>query len=148
MFLVLYLPKMPRVKKIKGIQKCRQTFYSMSYPGLPTDIKSHLWRTVCCPTFLYGMEAFSLSKIQFKNIESTQGSLIKQSLGLSKYSHHSKLLTAVNVSRCVEIINNCGINLWRRIFKVDPPLRIIYFVNLLPDISDMVMYFLKLWQLT
>ena len=66
----------------------------MSYPGLRTDIKSHLWKTVCCPTLLNGMEVVSLSKIQFKN-----------------------------VSRCVEIINNCRINLWRRIFKVDAPLR-------------------------
>ena len=112
----------------KIIQKCRQAFYSMSssgmsYPGLPTGIKSHLWKTVCCPTLLYGMEAVSLSKIQFKNIESTQGSLIKQSLGLSKYSHYSKILKAVNVSRCVETINNCRIKLWRRIFKVDSPLR-------------------------
>ena len=79
----------------KIIQKCRQAFYSvsssgMSFPGLPTGIKSHLWKTVCCPTLLYGMETVSLSKIKFKNIESTQGSLIKQSLGLSKYSHHSK----------------------------------------------------------
>ena len=44
----------------KRIQKCRQAFYSMSssgmsYLGLPTDIKSHLWKTVCCPTLLYGM---------------------------------------------------------------------------------------------
>ena len=94
----------------------------MTYPGLPTDIKSHLWRTACCPALLYGMEAVSLSKIQLKNIESTQGYSIKQSLGLSKYSHHSKILTAVNVSWCVETINNCRINLWRRIFKVDSPL--------------------------
>ena len=112
----------------KRIQKCRQAFYSMSssgmsYPGLPTDMKSHLWKTVCCPTLLYGMEAVSLSKIAFKNIESTQGSLIKQSLGLSRCSRHSKILTALNVSRCVETINNCRINLWRRIFKVDSPLR-------------------------
>ena len=112
----------------KRIQKCRQAFYSMSssgmsYPGLPTGIKSHLWKTVCCPTLLCGIESVSLSKIQFKNIESTQGSLIKQSLGLSKYSHHSKILKAVNVSRCVETINNCRINLLKRIFKVDSPLR-------------------------
>ena len=69
------------------------------------------------------MEAVSLSKIPFKNNESTQSSLIKQSLGLRKYSHHSKILTAVNVSRCVGTIINCRINLWRRIFKVNSPLR-------------------------
>ena len=39
----------------KRKHECRQAFYSMSssgmsYQGLPTDIKSHLWRTVCCPT--------------------------------------------------------------------------------------------------
>ena len=128
----------------KRIQKCRQAFHSMrfsgtSYPGLPTDIKSHLWKTVCCPTLLYGMEAVSLSKIAFKNIESTQGSLIKQ-------SHHSNILTALNVSRCVETINNCRINLWRRIFKVDSPLRNLccYFAAQYIEHGDVFLYFLKL----
>ena len=48
--------------------------------------------------------------------------LIKQTLGLSKYSYHSKILTALNVSQCIETINNCRINLWRMIFKVYSPL--------------------------
>ena len=64
-----------------------------------------MWKAVCCLTLLFGMETVSLSKIALKNIESTQGSLIKQSLGLIKYSHHSKILTALNVSRCVETVN-------------------------------------------
>ena len=39
----------------KRIQKCGQAFYSMSssgmsYSGLPTDIKSHLWKTFCSVT--------------------------------------------------------------------------------------------------
>ena len=70
----------------KIIQKCTQAFYSVSssgrsYPGLPTDIKSHLWKTVCCPTLLYGMEAVSLSKIACKNIESTQNSKLIKGTG-------------------------------------------------------------------
>ena len=49
----------------KRIQKCRQAFYSMSfsgmsYPGLPTDIKSHLWKTVCCPPLRRHGSCFSV----------------------------------------------------------------------------------------
>ena len=42
---------------------------------------------------------------------------------VSLYSHHSKILTALSVSRCVETINNCRINVWRRMSKIDSPLR-------------------------
>ena len=50
------------------------------------------------------MEAVSRSKISIKNFESTQGLLIKQALGLSKYSHHSNILTALNISQCLKTI--------------------------------------------
>ena len=85
----------------------------------------YLLFVVRCPTLFYGMKAVHLSQIALKNIESTQGSLTIQALVLSKYSLHSRSLTTLNVPRCLETINNCRINLWGRIFKVDSQLRIL-----------------------
>ena len=48
---------------------------------------------------------------------------MKRSLGLCKYSHHSKLLEALNIQKVSDAINNMTISLWKRIFNVDSPVR-------------------------
>ena len=68
----------------KRINKCRQAYYSldntgMPYPGLPIDIKMYLYKSVCLPTLLFGMEIMFLSDKLIKKLESFQGSLMKRS---------------------------------------------------------------------
>ena len=53
-----------------------------------------------------------LSDKLIKKLESFQGSLMKRSLGLSKFSHHSKLLEALNIPKVSDLINNMTISLW------------------------------------
>ena len=48
---------------------------------------------------------------------------MKRSLGLSKFSHHSKLPEALNIPKVSDSINNMTISLWKRIFDVDSPAR-------------------------
>ena len=48
---------------------------------------------------------------------------MKRSLGLSKFSHHSKLLEALNIPKVSDSINNMTVSLWKRIFNVDSPVR-------------------------
>ena len=48
---------------------------------------------------------------------------MKLSLGLSKFSHHSKLLEALNIQKVSNSINNKTIFLWKLIFNVDSPVR-------------------------
>ena len=48
---------------------------------------------------------------------------MKRSLGLSRFSHHSKLLEALNIPKVSDLINNMTISLWRIIFNVDSPVR-------------------------
>ena len=71
----------------KRINKCRQAYYSldntgMPYPGLPIDIKMYLYKSVCLPTLLFGMEIMFLLDKLIKKLESFQGSLMKRSLGV------------------------------------------------------------------
>ena len=44
------------------IQKCKRSMYSintigMAYPGLNTLSKTHLYKTICKPTLMYGIES-------------------------------------------------------------------------------------------
>ena len=53
-------------------------------------------------------------------MESIQGRLIKQCLGLSKRSHNSAVLKA---DKAQNIVNRNVLNLYHRIFKIDSPAR-------------------------
>ena len=67
----------------------------------------------------------SNSKDQYRRMESIQGRLIKQCLGLSKRSHNSAVLKALNIDKVQNIVNRNMLNLYHRrpIFKIDSPAR-------------------------
>ncbi|KAK2177247.1 hypothetical protein NP493_610g00002 [Ridgeia piscesae] len=54
-----------------------------------------------------------------RRLESVQGRLINQSLGLSKLSHNTTLLKALNIEKIEDIVNRNVLSLYNRIFKVD-----------------------------
>ena len=56
-------------------------------------------------------------------MESTQGRLIKQCLGLSKSSHNTAMLKALD--KVQNIVNRNVLNLYDRIFKIESPARSI-----------------------
>ncbi|KAK2186251.1 hypothetical protein NP493_207g00021 [Ridgeia piscesae] len=58
-----------------------------------------------------------------RRLESVQGRLIKQSLGLSKLSHNTALLKALNIEKIEDIVNRNVLSLYNRIFKVESPAR-------------------------
>ena len=78
---------------------------------------------ICQPVLTYGMECMSNSKDQFRRMESIQGRLIKQCLGLSKRSHNSAVLKALKIDKAQNIVNRNVLNLYHRIFKIDSPAR-------------------------
>ena len=56
-------------------------------------------------------------------LESVQGRLIKQSIGLSKLSQNTALLKALNIEKIEDIVNRNVLSLYNRIFKVESPAR-------------------------
>ena len=101
------------------VNKCRRSLYSLSqvgisYPGLNSSSKCHLYQTVCRPSLLYGMEAIHLHN-NVKKLESYQGSVIKHICGLSKRSHHTNLVRAFGLDNISTIIGNRTINLYKHI---------------------------------
>ena len=112
------------------LNKCRQSFYGlnslgMSYPGAAPEVQAHLYKSICQPVLTYGMECMSYSKDQFRRMESTQGRLIKQCLGLSKSSHNTAMLKALNIDKVQNIVNRNVLNLYHRIFRIESPARSI-----------------------
>ena len=109
-------------------QKCRQSMYSlnsigMCYPGLNTASKTYLYKSICFPTLIYGLNSINISNKCIQQLESTQGGIIKQACGLSKQSHHSKLLRALNIDNVKTCINNSTLSLYNRICSVVSPTR-------------------------
>jgi hypothetical protein len=110
----------------KRTSVCRRSMfrlspYGMSYPGLHASVKSYLWKSIGAPTLLYGTDCIPLSSNNVKDLVSTQGSIVKNVLGLSKRSHHSNLLHALNADKVDNLIVRNTLNFYNRIFKVDSP---------------------------
>ena len=117
------------------LKKCRQSFYSlnslgMSYPGADQEVQAHLYKSICQPVLTYGMECMRNYKDQFRRMESTQGHLIKHCMGLSKRSHNSAVLKALNIDKVQNIVNRNVLNLYHRIFKIGIPARSLMHVLL------------------
>ena len=109
------------------ISACRRAIYrmsscGMSYPGLHANVKSYLWKSVGAPTLLYGSECIPMSSNNIKDISSTQGTIIKNVMGISKRSHHTNLLQALGIDKADNIVIQNSINFYNRLFKVDSPL--------------------------
>ena len=105
------------------IKSCRRATYGlqsvgMSYPGLNSEAKAHLWRTICCPTLVYGMDTIPMSIYSQKRLDTTQGCTLKHVLGIPKRNHHSQLLEALDIHKVKTIIENRTVALYNRIFKL------------------------------
>ena len=97
------------------ILKCRKSYFSlnnvgMPYPGLPVDLKH------CRPILTVGLETVYLNRAMYGKLESLQGTIVKAFLGLNRYSHHAKLLTALDILPIEESIKSMSISLMKRIF--------------------------------
>ena len=91
----------------------------MLYPGATPEVQAYLYKCICQPT--YGLECMGSTAIQMRRLESAQGKLIKKSLGLSKLSHNTALLKALNIEKIDDIVNRNVLSLYNRIFKVESP---------------------------
>ena len=114
----------------KRIQSCRRAMYSLvsagcSYPGLSTDAKVYMWKTIGRSILTYNMETLSVNKSQLKKIESVQGTAIKRMLGIPIRNHHSNVLQSVNVNSLQNIIDNNILSLWYRIFNSESPTKLL-----------------------
>ena len=90
----------------------------MTYPGLSSDVKTYLWNKAGIPILVYGMTCLNLSKINFCDLESAQGSIFKHVFGINKRSHHSSPLKGLKMTKIDSHVNCETVSLTRRIFLV------------------------------
>ena len=110
------------------ILRCRKSYFSlnnvgMPYPGLPVDLKFHFWHTICRPILIFGLETVYLNRAMYIKLESLQGTIVKAFLGLSRYSHYSKLMTVLGILPIEESIKSrpMFVSLMKRLFLVNYP---------------------------
>jgi hypothetical protein len=109
-------------------QKCRNSSFSLSdvgmcYPGLASDTKAYLYKTICQPTLLYGLDYLPVSDGLIRKMDSTQGSIMKRVCGLAKRSHHSRLIRALGIENTTLMLTKITASLYYRIFQVNCPTR-------------------------
>ena len=112
----------------KRISSCRKSIFGlssvgMSYPGLSSDIKAHIWNSVGASTLLYGMDSIALDAKELKRLSVTATTLVKSVLGLPKRSHHSSVLSALNIPTVQNEVQYATVNLYQRIFREESPVR-------------------------
>ena len=112
----------------RRMKKCSCAFYSLgcaglAFPGISADVKSYLWKSVCVHSLTYGLDLMCISKASMAKLESKQGLLIKQAMGIGKRSHHSKLLEAMNILPVEHTVQNMTLSLFHRIMQCDCPAR-------------------------
>ena len=80
---------------------------------------------------MYGMDGIPISKTNIKKLDTIQGNLVKQAMGLSKRAHTTKLLLSLCIHRIPDVLNENIASLYNRIFKISTPLQDIttYFVS-------------------
>ena len=112
----------------RRINSSRRRIYSlanvgMSYPGLASGAKTHIWNSIGAPIMAYGMDCIPLNKGQLKQLKSAQASTIKRVMGIPQRSHHTSLLKALHIHSIEDIIAQNTKSLFHRIFKCDSPAR-------------------------
>jgi len=125
----------------KRVSACRRNIFryssvGMVYPGLGTNVKSYMWKTIGAPTLLYGMDSIHLSQRDIKQLNSAQGSIVKRVMGLNKRCHHSSLLQAMNIQTIEDKLKTSVSSLYNRIGQVSCPSRDLQSVLLAMYITD------------
>ena len=118
----------PDLHVSKRIVKARRSLYRYSgegvcYPGLASDTKAYVWTMVGVPTLTYGCDCINLSDSDLHKLESTQATVIKSLVGISKRSHSSAILQALNIPKVRNIIKHDVCSLLRRICIISSPVR-------------------------
>ena len=103
-----------------NISKARGAIYSIMGAGFhgktglnpPTLI--HLWKVYVLPILTYGLELFDLKEKTLVQLESFQGQILKQLLGLSKNTPYPAILMITGLAPIQAIVHIKSLNmLWR-----------------------------------
>ena len=101
------------------VEKC---FYALNALGCKVEQLSpytvaRLYKCYCLPILNYGLDNLKVSRACIKRLESRQGTLIKYALGMGKRSHHTALITALDIETISNLCNRVKICLVKHLGK-------------------------------
>ena len=87
---------------IKKFLKVNKSVFCLSFLGLkpktiPPELQSFIYKTYCLSQFTYGLETTVLNIETRKYLNTCQNNIIRQILGIHKFSHMSKILLALKI---------------------------------------------------
>ena len=116
-------------------KRARGAFYGLTPVGMLSNRlsaadKIYLWKTVVVPTLIFGCETAPLTPSDVECLDARQAACIKAALGLPRTSHHTALLTALNVSPIHESLRGSIFKCFRATFHSTHRLNQIYISGL------------------
>jgi hypothetical protein len=113
---------------LNKISAARRAFYKamsygVAYPGLASDVKASLWKSLVAPVMVYGAETIPVTAKLLKSMDTAQAKQVKQFMGLSSRSHNTNLLQALNITKASTLVTNALQSLLRRSLHADSPYR-------------------------
>ena len=101
------------------VEKC---FYALNALGCKIEQLSpytvaRLYKCYCLPILNYGLDNLKVSRACIKRLESRQGTLIKYAMGIGKRSHHTALITALDIEPIGKLCNRIKVCLAKHLSK-------------------------------
>ena len=86
------------------LNKVVKAFYSLhsigcGRNGLDAITQARVYKTYCQPIFTYGLEMLHIRKCKLNEYDSSQATLIKRAIGLSKFDRSTALLAALKIEK-------------------------------------------------
>jgi hypothetical protein len=118
-------------EKMKKVMKAFHSLrdFGCRSGGLDPHSIAQMYRTFCQPILTYGFEMCRLSKKQIKDINVKQSSLIKNAIGVSKYSKSSALMEALKIDTVEFLYLKYKFLFQRQLREVDFTLKIYNFLR-------------------
>ena len=90
---------------MKKVERAFYSLYSLGCkPGnLSAKTKEFIHKQFCKSILRYGLESLYLTNYKLREYDIWQNIILKQSIGISKYSHTTALINVLNVERIEEI---------------------------------------------
>ena len=122
------------------ISSCRKSFYALQHvglceKGLSIDAAMYIWTSICKTSLLYGCNALYLKKTDLNDIEKLQAKLVKCILGLKPFYKSTKLLQALKLNKCINLIECDNISLLNRIMNSNSAAREFYLYVLKKNVT-------------
>ena len=96
----------------------------------------YIWTSICKTSLLYGCNALYLKKTDLNDIEKLQAKLVKCIFGMKPFYKSTKLLQALKLNKCINLIECDNISLLNRIINSNSAAREFYLYVLKKNVRD------------